>query len=711
MSTLSKIRNNIGLVIALIVISLAAFILTDFFTGKTRGLGRSQNAAGEVAGQEIPVTEINRRVDNYSRGRQEQDKTAADQLQRDVWSEIVQEIINKKEYNSLGMKITDREESMLYFGPIVNPYIYQFPWFRNDSTGVFSPDMIRARFQMADQIDINNPRSEAELNFKIDMLNLKKFLIANRLAQKWEVLIKGGALVSNNEILRSNIEQQKKVNISYLSIPYASISDDQVNVTDNDYQEYYDAVKESFKRGTEQVVIKYTLFPVKPSLADSSEAMMEISEYRDEFLEAEDAHLFAYQSSNVPVYDTTLKRISELPEAIQGISNSDTVIGPVLGDNGYELLRVVKTAEDTNSTVKIRHILIQYKGATTQDTVDARQTANQIRNQLEANPSTFAVAALEKSDDFVTKSKAGELGWIDPFSFGDNFGKDVNSAPIGRFIVTRSSGGYHVVQVMDRSKLKVSYASLSRTIGISSATDDSVSKRASQYASRILSGEDMDGILTEFPEAITQVSPPLVPSSYALRDLEDGRPVIAWAFKQSEAGVTSDDLIKTDDAFVIGRVLSKGGNDYAPLVEVREQLTAAVRQMVKARIIKQNLSALSGDLASMASAYGPGATTGSAPGLTFTSNVIPGLGTEPKVVGRAFGMNQGETSQAIAGNTAVYVIMIESITDAPNLTENDIDIRRQPMVQQKKNTVFNNAANGLRDIANIKDYRYLFPNL
>ncbi len=711
MSTLSKIRNNIGLVIALIVISLAAFILTDFFTGKTRGLGRDQNAAGEVAGQEIPATEINNRADNYSRGRQDQDKAAVDQLQRDVWNEIVQEIINNKEYKSLGMSITDREESMLYFGPIVNPYVYQFPWFRNDTTGVFSPDMIRARFQMADQIDINNPRSDAELNFKLDMLNLKKFLITNRLAQKWENLIKGGVFVSDNEIRRSNIDQQKKVNISYLSVPYASISDDQVNVTDNDYQEYYDAVKESFKRGTEQVSVKYTLFPVKPSLADSNEAISEISEYREEFLEAEDAHVFAYQSSNAPVYDTTLKKISQLPAALQGITNPDTIVGPVLGAEGYELLRVVKTAEDTSSAVKARHILVQYKGPTAQDTIDARQTANQIRNQVEADPSTFAAVVLEKSDDFASKATGGELGWMDPLSIGGDFAKDVNAAPIGRFIVTQSRGGYHVVQVMDRSNLMVSYAALSRTIGISSATDDSVSKRASQYASRVLSGESMDDILPEFPEAVTQVSPPLVPSSYALRDLEDARPVISWAFQQDEAGVTSEDLIKTDDAFVIARVLTKGGNDYAPLLEVREQLTPAVKQMVKARTIKQNLSALSGDLASMASTYGPGATTGSVPGLTFASNAIPGLGTEPKVVGRAFGMNQGETSKPIAGNTAVYVIKVESVTDAPDLAENDINIRRQALVQQKENTVFNNAANGLRDIANIKDYRYLFPNL
>lgn len=710
MSTLSKIRNNIGLVIALIVISLAAFILTDFFTGKTRGLGGGQNAAGEVAGQEIPAQEINSRVDNYSRGRQDQDKEAVDQLQRDVWNEIVQEIVNNKEYSSLGMGVTDREESMLYFGPITNPYVYQFPWFR-DSTGNFSPDVIRMRFQQADQIDINNARSEQELNFKLDMLNLKKFLITNRMASKWEMLIKGGAMVADNEIRRTNIDQQKKATISYLTVPYASISDDQVNVTDNDYQEYYDAVKESFKRNTEQISLKYTLFPVSPSLADSTEAMTEIREYRNEFQEAEDPHIFAYNSSNSPIYDTTLKMISELPPALQGITDPKLVVGPVLGAEGYELLRVVKTVEDSTYTVNARHIYIQYKGATAQDTIDARQSAYEIRNQVEADPSTFSAVVNEKSDDFNSKATGGDMGWLDPFTIDPDFGKDVNEAPIGRFIVTKSRGGYHVLQVQDRSNLKVSFARLSRTIGISSATDDSVSKRASQYASRVLAGEDMDGILVEFPEAITQVSPPLVPSSYSLRDLTDARPVISWGFQQSEAGATSEDLIKTDDAFVIGRVLTKGGNDYAPLVEIREQLTPAVKQMVKARTIKAKLAELSGDFAAMATAYGPGATSGTVPGLTFASNAIPGLGTEPRVVGRAFGMNQGEVSKPIAGNTAVYVIKVDALTDAPDLTENDITLRRQALVQQKQNTVFNNAANGLRDIANVKDYRYLFPSL
>lgn len=709
MSTLSKIRNNIGLVIVLIVISLAAFILTDFFTGKTRGMGSTNNVAGEVAGTDIPVTEINDRVELYSRGRQEQSKEEMDELERQVWQEIVQEVINNKEYNSIGMGVSDQEESMLYFGPITNQYIYQFPWFR-DSLGQFSPDMIRMRFQQADQIDINQPSSEVELNFKLDMLNLKKFLTTNRLVAKWQTMVNGSALVSDNEVRKTSIDQQKRVDITYLTVPFASILDDQVTVGDDDYQDYYNSIKGVFKRENEQVSVKYTVFPVSASAADSTEAQVEIDEYKQGFLESEDAFQYAFLSSNAANIDTSLQSFATLPAALRGVSKSDSVVGPILGQNGYELLRVVKSVEGENAVVNTRHIVIQIKGNTAQDSTDARQAAFDIRRQVEADPGSFVQLVFEKSDDFQSKASAGEMGWIDPAAYGPEFQEDVNKAEIGRFIVTNSPRGYHVIQVQDRSKMLYSFARLSRTIGISSATDDSVSKRASQYASRVLSGENMDSILTEFPEAITAISPAMDASAYQLRGVKDGRPVIAWAFA-NEAGDTSEDLIKTEDAFVIGRVVTKGGNDYVPMVEVRDQLTPAVRQMVKGRQIKAKLASMGGDLASMVAGYGEGATSGTAPGLTFASGAVPGLGNEPKVVGRALGMTQGQTSEPIIGNNGVYVIKVDKITEAPDLQENDINIRRQAMLQTKQGQVYQTLTNGMREVANIKDTRYLFPSL
>jgi|GEM_PF-2543513 len=709
MSTLSKIRNNIGLVIVLIVISLAAFILTDFFTGKTRGMGSTNNVAGEVAGTEIPVTEINDRVELYSRGSQEQSKEQMDELERQVWQEIVQEVINNEEYNSIGMGVSDQEESMLYFGPITNQYIYQFPWFR-DSLGQFNPDVVRMRFQQADQIDINRPNSEMELNFKLDMLNLKKFLITNRLVTKWQAMVNGSALVSDNEVRKANVDQQKRVDITYVTVPFASILDDQVTVGDNDYQDYYNSIKEVFKRENEQVSVKYTAFPVSPSALDSADARVEIDEYRDGFLEAEDAFQYAFLSSNAPNIDTSMQSFVSMPQALRGVSKTDSIVGPVMGQNGYELLRVVNSMEGENAVVNARHIVVQIKGNTAQDSVDARQAAYDIRRQVNADPASFAQLVLEKSDDFQSKASAGEMGWVDPAAYGPDFQKDVTEAAIGSFIVTNSPRGYHVIQVQDRSKMLYSFARLSRTIGISSATDDSVSKRASQYASRVLAGENMDSILTEFPEAITATSPAMDASAYQLRGVKDGRPVISWAFTQ-EAGATSEDLIKTEDAFVVARVVTKGGNDYVPMVEVRDQLTTAVRQMVKGRQIKAKLAGLGGDLPGMVAGYGEGATSGTAPGLTFSSGSIPGLGNEPKVVGRALGMTQGQVSEPIIGTNGVYVIKVDKITEAPDLQDNDINIRRQAMLQAKQGQVYQNLTNGMREAAKIKDTRYLFPSL
>lgn len=718
MSALSKIRENVGLVIILIAISLAAFILTDFFTGKTSGSRGGDLVAGEVAGEEVSYLEIQRRTELYSRNVQDESIEQTYELRRQVWQEIVQEVINFKEWDDVGLAMSDAEERMLYYGPIVHPYVFQYPLFK-DSLGQFNPEVVRIRFQQADQINENDPNiDEISRNFKQDMINLKRAIRINRLAAKWEQLVRGGVFVSDNEIRRNHEQSQKSVNISYVSVPYAALADQQVQVSDADYQSYYDENKEKFRRESEMVNIKYTYFPLTPSKSDSMTARDEIAKIIPDFKASDDPFRFAFSNSDARVLDSSLKRINEIPVELQGVESTDTIVGPVLGDGGYKLLRVVKLVEDSNYVVEARHILVTPKPttpgqpATAQDTANARQEAYNLRNQVLADRSQFETLVQDKSDDFGTKPQKGSLGWIDPIAYGgfnSDFAKDVARASVGSVVVTRTGRGFHVVEVLNRSNKQVAYAELNQNIIVSTATSDSVYKRASQYAGQVLAGASMDSTLREFPEANTNASGLLTPGAYSLLGLEAARDVISWAFT-AEQDVISEDILDADNALVIAKVITKGGDGYASLEEVREQIAPEVLKYVKAKTIKDKLASASGsgDLAAIASAYGAGATTGSAQNLRFANSFVNGLGQEPKVVGRAFGLVQGTTSEPIVGSGGVYLIRVDGITDAPDLDEATMTFQRQSLAQTKQNNTVNAAANGLRDIAKVKDYRYKF---
>lgn len=717
MSALSKIRENVGLVIIIIAISLAAFILTDFFTGKTSGNRAGDMVAGEVAGEEISYLEVQRRTELYSRNVQDESISQTYELRRQIWQEIVQEVINFKEWNSVGLDLSDTEERMLYYGPIIHPYVFQYPLFK-DSTNQFNPEVVRIRFQQADQINENDPSiDEFSRQFKQDMINLKRAIRINRIAAKWEQMVGASALVSDNEIRRGFVNDQKSVDISYVSVPYAAISNQEVNVTEADYKEYYDKNKESFRRTTESVKIKYTYFPVIPSDADSASARVDISKIIPDFLEAEDPLRFAFSNSDTRKLDSTLKPINELPAALQGINSSDTVVGPILGPEGYKLLRIVKMEQDSIYRVEARHILVQAKSSTPgqapteADNEAARQEANGIRAQLAADPSQWAAVAAEKSTDQATRGKGGRIGWIDPLvygGFGSDFARDVANGSVGSLLVTKSNKGYHVIEVLGRSNKRASFAELNQNIFVSSATSDSIYKRASRFAGQILAGVSMDSTIRDFPEANLNTSQLLGPGSYELLGLEAAREVIAWGF-QAESGDISEDILDSDNALVIAQVVERGEPGYASLDEIRDQITPAVITYVKGKLIREKLAgSTGGDLAAIATAYGTGATTSSAAGVRFSSNNVPGLGNEPKVVGRAFGLTQGVVSSPIIGNTGVYVIRVDAITDAPEMVDAIMGFQKQQLQQAKRNQAVNAAAGGMRDIANVKDYRYRF---
>ncbi len=62
-----------------------------------------------------------------------------------------------------------------------------------------------------------------------------------------------------------------------------------------------------------------------------------------------------------------------------------------------------------------------------------------------------------------------------------------------------------------------------------------------------------------------------------------------------------------------------------------------------------------------------GAGESNASALTMKNPTIPGSGREPLVVGRAFGLKEGETTGLIEGQSGVFMVTVTKKTEAPKL--------------------------------------------
>lgn len=710
MSVLKKIRENVGLVIVIIALSLFAFIFSSVYKGAGNGRGQT-STIGEVNGSSLEYNALMAKYELAQRNNPNANSTAEQyQLKEQAWQSLVREAYYGREWEHAGIGISDDELMMMFTGRIYHPYVQQSGYF-SDSTGRYNPGMVSLVFQRADEIDLYDPQTQDMWkNWKQGLLDLREIISLDRRSNKWQSAIKGSALVADNELKWGYEQSARTADISYLFVPYTTIPDEQLQITDSDRNEYLNSHRETYKRTEDEVRLKYVYFSIAPSRQDSANSREELSKLGEDLLISESPFMFAANSSDDRTIDSSAKPLAQLPPALAAIQGrTDTVVGPVLGATGYQLLRVVAVTEDSvNANVNLRHVLVSIAGPTSADSLAAKAKAEEIKKEIIADPSRFAAIVAEKSDD-PNKGNGGELGWVAENAFGDVYAKDIKATSKGNVTITTSpQGGYDVVQVVDRSNKLYSFATITREVKAGSETNDSIFKRASMYHGEVVSGSDMDSILKTYPEARPMTTGNIGPGTYSLMGLTAGRPVVTWAFN-NEQGAVSKDLIEAEDAFVIAKIEYKGQRGYGSVDGLKQNMAfeVAVRNWVKAKQIKAKLSAGGADLQAMAASYGVGATTGQARGLRMSSSDVQGLGAEPKVVGRAFGLQPNTLSKPLAGNAGVFVVKLDAAIQEPApMDDFNKMMQSQTLKSSKTEQAINSLFMGMRELSDVRDLRY-----
>ncbi|PKD43669.1 hypothetical protein CWD77_08885 [Rhodohalobacter barkolensis] len=168
------------------------------------------------------------------------------------------------------------------------------------------------------------------------------------------------------------------------------------------------------------------------------------------------------------------------------------------------------------------------------------------------------------------------------------------------------------------------------------------------------------------------------------------------------------DPIELDNVFIVAQMLEKTPEGTRPFEEVRSQVENAVRTQKRKELMASRVSErLQGnsDLESLASASDR--EVQSASDIRMNGSNISGAGRELRVIGAIFDMEVGETSNAIQGENAVFVVRVTNFdkADPSEMTSADeSEIRNR--LEQQKFTSFNEVfIERLREGADIKDNR------
>ncbi|MEX1268782.1 MAG: SurA N-terminal domain-containing protein [Balneolaceae bacterium] len=270
--------------------------------------------------------------------------------------------------------------------------------------------------------------------------------------------------------------------------------------------------------------------------------------------------------------------------------------------------------------------------------------------------------------------------------------------------VVMINGDPHVFKKIDQRGDEIKFGILTYNVQADAiATIDRLAEEADEfqyYASSDGFTEEAERRDLQFNEASATKNNPVIPgfgqSQMVLNTLE---------------GLSRNDIsdpIELDDQIVVIQMLERTPEGVRPLEEVRNQVENRVRNQKRQEMMSQRVQNLlneSSDFETIASAADKEIQT--AGNIRMSSSRITGAGREPKVVGAVFRMEEGQQSPPVAGENAIFIVVVDELDMADASQMSSADRREiQNQLEQEKfgsfNTVF---IEKMKEEANIKDNR------
>ncbi|WNJ21269.1 peptidyl-prolyl cis-trans isomerase [Pontibacter sp. G13] len=692
MSALSKIRHNMALIVTVIFIAMASFVLTDAFQYLSQKFSGPKDA-GVVAGEKVTFQEYQDRLTTALNNYGGANELVRGQVSDQVWNQMVSEIAVEKEMESVGLEVTDAELFDMFAGdeidPLVRPYL-------------LGPDQEYNATQMRQLLSqIQQDPSQAQ-----QLALLEDYASTARGQQRLANMVSAGYISSDLAATQQYNEQMESVNMSFMAVSFNVVPDSLVSgdISDSDLESYIRKNPKRFEQEEEETYISYVSFPLVPSATDSAQAFADLNKKKATFAETGNDSVYSASFSSIP-YNGAFRELSDFPEDVQDLlkgASEKEVVGPVLEGNLYKLYKVSGIETADAPSVKVAHILLTFKADTAEVLANAKDLAKQARGSAD-----FATLASENSDDFASRAKGGELGWYPKGRFGEDFDKAVEKASVGSIVgPVKGPGGYHVVKVLDKTSNTYQVASIDKPIYFSSATRDSVFGAANLFAAALNGGNnDIATVATE-QGYNAQESNPLNSQTRDVLGLNGGRDLVLWAINADEGEVQEKIPVVNDNKYVVAQVTRKVPAGLRPVEDVRLQVLREVINEKKADLIKSRLSSAAGsDLKSLADAYGEGAIINSANNITFNSSSIPGIGADRLLIGRAFALEAGQTSDPIVGTSGVFVLQVTAKNPAPTIEPATILSNKLGLIAQGKTALQGKVNTAIVENADVQDER------
>ena len=693
MAILNNIRKHGIFLIIIIALALFSFVLSGVIgNGNTAPKGESTVAT--INGVDLPREDFMKKVEAVQRSLGPNSPT--NQSMNIVWDRELRRVILEEQYDALGLTAERAQISNS-----LRTALSANPAFQNE-LGEFSEAKMQEYIaSVKAAADTGNSQAYAS------WLDYEKSITNSVLENNYFNMVKGGLITTLEEGKSEYHFQNDAIDIEFVQVPFTKIADEDVPVTDAEIEAYVRAHSKDYEVDP-QVDIKYVSFLENPSQEDSDNAKTDISKLVNDFATTTDIPEFVNANSDISYTDRWfLER--DLPADIASdlmSQNLNEIYGPYKAKETYNLARVYEAKQMADSA-KAKHILIRFAGLSTapQDVVrtkeNAQKLADSILSVVKKDASKFDALAADLSEDLSNKDKGGDLGYFTPGRMVKTFNDFVFDNKTGDLGVVETDFGFHVIEINDQKNIQkaIKVAVILKKIEASENTINDVFSKATKFE---LAAKDSEfDVLAKEGGLSTSPVNKIGELDANIPGVGENRSIVTWAFNE-ETNIGDIKRVNTTNGYVIVQLTRRNPKGLKSVAEASATVAPILRNEKKAKLIRESIT--SSDIKEVASSQN--LTTKAASAITMANPTIAGAGTEPKIIGAAFGLKPGETSKLIDGVNGVYMVKVTAVNNAPDLQ--DYSAFANQLNSSSAASVNLNAFNALKNKADIEDNRASF---
>lgn len=710
MATLQSIRSKGPLLVIVIGLALFAFIAGDAWKVLQPHQGRQD--VGEVNGEKLSAQEYQKMVDEFSEvikltnGLNSLNEDQLTNVKDQVWNTYVTNQLIAGEAEKLGLTVTDKElQAVIDEG--TNPLLMQTP-FRNPQTGAFDKDMLK-KF-LVEYANLGSSQMPAQYVEYYQKLGnfwtfVEKTLRQSLLASKYQNLI-AKSLISNpvaaEDAFRGRTEQS---DLLLAGVPYASISDSTITVSDEEIKNLYNERKESYKQPVETRDIQYIDVHVVPSAEDRGAVLKEVTEFTDQLDKTTtDYASFVRSTGSTVNYTGVAINKTSLPQDVAARLDSasvNEVYGPYYnaGDDSYNTFKILAKTTAPDS--------IQFRQIQVMADTEARRTelADSIFN------------AIKGGADFAEVAKAygqtGEATWVNAMSWegaaldADNlkYIQTLINQPVNELKNLKVGQANLILQVMSKKAMKPKYdvAVIKCPVEFSKETYNDAYNKFSQFVAQNTTLEDMKKNAEEAGYTVIPRSD-FTSDAHYVGNIHSTQEALRWIFNAKAGEVSPLYECGDNDHMIMVGVEAINKKGYVNINKVANMLRNEIIRNKKAEQLMGQMK----DFNSLAQIKEmKDAVSDSVKHVTFNAPAYISVthASEPAISAYASKTDVEKVSAPIKGNAGVYMIQVY----AKDKGSEEFDAKKEESALSSMSSAYaNQCISELREKGKVTDQRYLY---